>query len=65
MLAGERFGGEAFDRGQADHLAADLGEALGAAADGDEAFIVDRDDVAGVVPAAFRRLKHAGLFERR
>ena len=41
---------------QAHHLAADLGEALGAAEDGDEALGVQLDDVAGVVPAVLGRL---------
>src|SRR6202008_4784967 len=44
-----------------DHLAADLGEALGAALDGDEALRVDGHDVAGVVPALGRRLEYARI----
>ena len=47
------------DRAQRHHLAGDLGEALGAAANGDEAFAVDRNDIAGVVPAG-QRLQFAG-----
>ena len=47
------------DRAERHHLAGDLGEALGAAADRDEAFAVDRDDVAGVVPAVYERLQLA------
>ena len=50
----------AFDRGQRDHLAADLGEALEAAEDGDETAGIDADDIAGVVDAGFRRLQPAG-----
>jgi len=41
-----------FNRRQADHFAGDLGEAAQPAQDGDVAVGVDRDDVAGVVPAA-------------
>src|SRR5690606_21515556 len=43
--------GELLDRRQRNHLAADLREALRAAADPHEAFGVDRHDVPGVVPA--------------
>ncbi len=44
------------DRPQRDHLAADLGEALGPAQDLHPAILTDRDDVAGVVPAAVEAL---------
>ena len=47
------------DRAQRHHLAGDLGEALGAAANADEALAVDRHDVAGVVPAIVQRLQLA------
>ena len=40
---------ERLDDGQGDHFAGDLGEPLGAALDGDEAFRVAGDDIAGVV----------------
>jgi hypothetical protein len=43
--------GQALDGGQGHHLAADLGEALHPAQDGDIALVVDVHDVAGVVPA--------------
>src|SRR3546814_4375199 len=46
-------------RAQRDHLASDLGEALGAAEDADVAVGIDRDDVAGVVPAVLRPLQRA------
>src|SRR5262249_17249989 len=51
------------DRRERDHFAADLGEAPGAALDGEEALLVDGDDVAGVVPAFGRRFEHAGIFD--
>ena len=50
-----------FDGGKRDHLAADLGEPLGAALDGDEAFGIDGDDIAGIVPAFRWRLDHPRL----
>ncbi len=56
-----KIGRHCLDRRQRHHLAADLSEALGAPLDGDAAVIVDADDVARVVPAALRRLHHAGL----
>src|SRR5262249_57351871 len=51
------------DRGKRDHFAADLGESPGAALDGDEALLVDGDDIAGVMPAFRRRLEHAWIFD--
>ncbi len=54
-------GGDGFDRRERHHLARDLGKALGAAFDGDEAGGVDRHDIAGVVPAVRRRFEHAGI----
>ena len=62
--SGHSSAGQRLDGGERDHLAADLGEALGAALDGDEALLVDGDDVAGVVPAFRRRLEHAGILGR-
>ena len=59
-----QFVGQRLDGGQRDHLAADLGEALGAAANGDEAAVIDGDDVAGVVPAVLQRLEHARASRR-
>ena len=56
-----KLGHERLDGRERDHLAADLGETLGTAADRDEALLVDSDDVAGVVPAFRRRLDHAGV----
>jgi hypothetical protein len=44
---------------QRDHFSGDLGEPFGAAADGDEAVVVDRDDVAGIVPVVFKRFENA------
>src|SRR5690606_2872240 len=51
---------ELLDRGQRNHLAADLRKAFRAPANPDEAFGVDGDDVAGVVPAlaAVRLRRH-------
>src|SRR4029078_4881314 len=42
-------------------FAADLGKPFQSALDREVALFVDRDDVAGVVPAAFHWLDHAGL----
>jgi dCTP deaminase len=50
--------GIAFHGGQRHHLAADLGKALGPAANGDEARVVDGDDIAGIVPAVLGRVQH-------
>ena len=52
-------GGDIFHHRQRHRFAADLGEALEAATDGDEAVVIDRHDVAGIVPAVPRRHDHA------
>ena len=51
-VLGEGPGEGVLDGGEADHLAADLGEAFQAAAHEQVAFVVHADDVAGVIPAA-------------
>ncbi|MCY1464799.1 hypothetical protein D9M71_828680 [compost metagenome] len=61
-------GGDLLDHFQRDHLAGQLGEALEAAADVQEAVGVELDDVAGGVPAGAagrRRLDDAGLVEQQ
>ena len=50
VVAPER-GGAVLRNRERDHLAADLGEALQAALDGEVTFLVLHDDIAGVVPA--------------
>ena len=43
------------------HFAANFGEPLRPALDGDKSRAIDRHDIAGVVPAVAHRLQHAGL----
>ena len=50
-----------FHGGERNHFAGDLGEALGAAEDGDIAHVIDLDDVAGVIPATGRGFDNAGI----
>ena len=57
QAVGPEAAGQGLDGGEGDHLAGDLGEALGPAEDPDVALGVDVDDVAGVVPALRRRLE--------
>jgi hypothetical protein len=58
--SGPKLGGRLLDGAEGDHLSGDLGEPLGSSLDGDEATVVDLDDIAGVVPAVCRRLDAAG-----
>ena len=53
--------GHVLDRQQGDHFPSDLGEAFHSAKNGDVALVVDVDDVAGVMPAAFQRLDALGI----
>ena len=54
-ISGSAVDGDALGDRERDHLAAELGKALGAADDRDETLVVDGDDVAGVVPSVGRR----------
>ena len=56
------FRSQRFDRRQWHHLVGDLREALGAPFDRDESIAIDRDDVAGIMPAFGRGLDLAWIF---
>ena len=60
-MVGPEVGDDILDRRERNGFAGDLGEALGAALDRDEALLVDRHDVAGVVPAAWRGFELARI----
>ena len=51
-------GGAIFHHGQGHHLSAQLGKPLHAAANAQETVLVDRDDIAGVVPPIRGGLQH-------
>ena len=54
-----------FHASERHHFPRDLGKALGASLDGDEALLIDADNVAGIVPALRRRAPQAREDTRR